>query len=125
MSLIKILHISFALLSITGFSYRSSLKLSNPTTLQRKWLKITPHIIDTLLLASAIYLVIASGLYPVWFNWVMAKITALILYILFGLYTLRFSKTRRQVILGFLLSLITFSYIVCVAITKQPWPLML
>jgi uncharacterized membrane protein SirB2 len=92
--------------------------------LQCKWLKVTPHIVDSLLLVTAIYLVLAGNFYPAWFNWVMAKITALVFYILLGLYTLRFSRTRKQLITGFILSLMTFSYIVSVAITKQPWPLM-
>jgi len=46
-----------AFLSISGFIYRGILKLTTPEKLSKKWLKITPHIIDTILLASAIYLV--------------------------------------------------------------------
>jgi len=125
MAIIKNLHVIFALLSISGFVYRSFLKLNNSQKLQAKWLKISPHIIDTLLLVSAIYLVMASQQYPEMFNWVTAKIFALLLYILFGLFTLRFSNTRSGIIIGFTLSVLTFAYIVGVAATKQVWPLML
>lgn len=125
MSIIKNLHVIFALLSITGFIYRGFLKLNNADKLRAKWLKISPHIIDTLLLVSAIYLVVAGQNYPEMFNWVTAKIVALIVYIGFGLYTLRFSKTRGGVLIGFLLAVMTFVYIVGVAMTKQVWPLML
>jgi len=125
MSIIKNIHVIFALLSISGFVYRSFLKITNPGKLSVKWLKISPHIIDTLLLVSAIYLVIAGQQYPEMFNWVTAKIFALLLYILFGLFTLRFSKTRAGTIIGFMLSVLTFAYIVGVAATKQVWPLML
>lgn len=125
MSTIKILHTIFALVSISGFIYRGLLKLNQSDTLQKKWLKISPHIIDTLLLSSAIYLVFASQQYPDGFNWVTAKICALLLYILFGLFTLRISKTRGGVIVSFILAILTFTYIVSVALTKQVWPLML
>jgi len=125
MSIIKNLHVIFALLSIIGFIYRGFLKLNNSDKLRAKWLKISPHIIDTLLLVSAIYLVVAGQQYPEIFNWVTAKICALILYIIFGLYTLRFSKTRNGVLIGFLLAVMTFAYLVSVAVTKQVWPLML
>lgn len=125
MSIIKSLHALFAILSITGFIYRGLLKFRDSATLQKKWLKISPHVIDTLLLASAIYLVVAGHYYPEWFNWVTAKIVGLLLYIMFGLFTLRFSKSRNGVIISFVLALLTFAYIVGVAVTKQAWPLML
>ena len=125
MSTIKILHTFFALISISGLIYRGLLKLSQSDKLQKKWLKISPHIIDTLLLSSAIYLVFASQQYPDGFNWITAKICGLLLYILFGLFTLRFSKTRVGVFVSFVLAILTFAYIVAVALTKQVWPMML
>lgn len=125
MLIIKSIHVTLALLSITGFVYRGIMKIKNPNEVRAKWLKIAPHFIDTLLLVSAIYLVIISHQYPEIFNWVTAKLFALLLYILFGLYTLRFSKTRGETTIGFVLAVLTFTYIASVAITKQPWPLML
>ena len=122
---IKTLHILCALISITGFIYRGYLKINCPEQLKKKWLKITPHIVDTLLLASAIYLVVAIQQYPTMFNWVSAKIVALLIYIGFGFMTLRFGKNRRLIIVSFVLAILTFSYIVAVALTKQVWPLML
>lgn len=125
MTTVKLLHALFALISISGFIYRGLLKINRPDKLQKKWLKISPHIIDTLLLSSAIYLVFASHQYPDGFNWVTAKIFALLLYIFFGLATLRFSKTRRGILISFALAVLTFAYIVAVALTKQVWPLVL
>jgi len=121
----KTLHIVCALLSITGFSYRGFLKIFSPEKLSAKWLKITPHIIDTLLLASAIYLVINHQLYPDWFNWLSAKLVALFVYIGLGFITLRFAKTNPTIIPSFILALTTFAYILAVAKTKQVWPLMI
>ena len=125
MSIIKNLHVLFALVSITGFVYRSFLKLRAPQKLKQKWLRIAPHIIDTMLLLSAIYLVIATQQYPEVTNWLSAKIVALFFYIIFGMFTLRFSKSPHAVLLSFILALTTFAYIVSVAMTKQVLPLML
>jgi uncharacterized membrane protein SirB2 len=125
MSLIKTLHMIFAALSICSFVYRGIHKIASPDKLNRKWLKVLPHINDTLLLFSAVYLVIASQQYPEMFNWVSAKIVALLFYIIFGLFTLRFSKTVPATVVSFILALATFVYIVAVALTKQAWPLML
>ena len=121
----KIIHILCAVLTISGFVYRAYLKLWNPQRLSERWLRITPHIVDTILLLSAIYLVIAGGFYPIWFNWTAAKLTGLVGYILFGLMTLRFARSRTAVLMSFMLALLSFAYIVAVARTKQAWPIML
>jgi uncharacterized membrane protein SirB2 len=122
MSLLKLIHISCAALSISGFFYRGLLKFYAPQRLQRKWLKIAPHVVDTLLLASAIMLMVQGSLYPTTQPWVLTKIILLVVYIGLGLVTLRFAKTRRMALLSFVLAVLCFGYIVAVALTRQPWP---
>ena len=122
MSLLKLVHISCAALSISGFFYRGLLRFYAPQRLQRKWLKIVPHVVDTLLLASAIALMVQSSLYPTTQPWILTKIILLVVYIGLGLQTLRFAKTRRTALLSFALAILCFGYIVAVAITRQPWP---
>jgi len=121
MLIIKYIHVICAFLSISGFIYRGILKLTTPEKLSKKWLKITPHIIDTILLASAIYLVFITQQYPTLFNWVSMKIVALIIYIILGLFALRFCKTRMSIIVSFLLAITVFTYIIFVARTKLIW----
>jgi len=121
MLIIKYIHIISALLSISGFIYRGILKLTTPEKLTQKWLKIAPHIIDTVLLASAIYLVVITELYPTLFNWVSIKIVALVIYIILGLFTLRFCQTRTSIIVSFILAITVFTYIIFVAKTKLIW----
>ncbi|MBI1424546.1 MAG: regulator SirB [Gammaproteobacteria bacterium] len=119
---LKFVHVSCAALSITGFLARSTLKFFRPHLLQRRWLKISPHVIDTILLASAIGLVIQIRQYPFVADWVTAKVIALLFYIGFGMWALRFSKNRAQLTIGFVGACLTFSYIIAVAITRQAWP---
>ncbi len=121
MLIIKYIHILSALLSIIGFIYRAILKLTAPEKLTQKWLKITPHINDTILLASAIYLVFITQQYPTLFNWVSMKIIALVIYIILGLFTLRFCHTRASILVSLLLAIAVFTYIIIVARTKLIW----
>jgi len=120
--LIKLVHVSCALLSITGFLGRSFLKFTQAKSLQQRWLKVTPHVIDTLLLASGVVLVILTRQYPFVATWITAKLLTLVLYIVFGLYTFRFAKTRIQLGGGFIGACLSFSYIIAVAFTRQAWP---
>lgn len=123
MSIIKLIHISCAAISICGFFYRGVLKLYAPQKLKSKWLKIAPHVIDTVLLGSAIILMVQHSLYPTTQPWLLTKIIFLLLYIGFGLFALRFARTRVQVFGGFVLAILCFAYIVASAITKQALPL--
>jgi uncharacterized membrane protein SirB2 len=122
MIIVKLIHVSCAVLTITGFLARSFLKLTAPQRLQQRWLKITPHVIDTVLLASAIVLVIEIRQYPFVSAWVTAKLLGLLVYIGFGLLTLRFARDRQQFAIGFIGACLSFSYIIVVALTQQAWP---
>jgi uncharacterized membrane protein SirB2 len=122
MMIFKILHVTCAALSISGFLARGWLKFKAPQHLQKRWIRIGPHIIDSLLLASAIVLVFQTRQYPFVSAWVTAKLLMLLVYIGFGLLTLRFARTRGQTLGGLVGACLSFSYIIAVALTRQPWP---
>ena len=88
--------------------------------LDLKWVKILPHVIDTLLLGSAISLTIAIQQYPLVSSWLTVKVVALIMYILFGIAALRRGKTKLQRIIFFALAILTFGFMVTVALSHQP-----
>jgi uncharacterized membrane protein SirB2 len=90
--------------------------------LQQRWLKIGPHLVDTLLLGSAIYLAIASRQYPGQDDWLTAKLVALLLYIVAGMWVMRFAKTQSQRLVAYLIAITSFSYIVAVALSRNPVP---
>ena len=87
--------------------------------LQRRWVKIVPHINDTFLLASAIALVVMTQRNPVEEPWLAAKISGLLVYIVLGMTAFRFSKTRSGKLTAWVLAQIAFIYIVLVALTKS------
>lgn len=122
-SLIKTLHISCAIVSITGFAIRATLKLRESVLLTQRWLKITPHVIDSLLLASAIFLAVSSRQYPLQSGWLTAKVIALLLYIAVGFMAMRTTKNKLQQLFLVIVALLVAGYIFAVAINRNPIPI--
>lgn len=117
---LKHTHMLLALITFLFFLTRATWAFMDSPLLQKKLIKIAPHIIDTLLLLSAIVLVIVTGMYPFVYAWVTAKVIALVAYIVFGLFTIKLAKNNLQRGAFFGLSIITFLYMAKVAITKNP-----
>lgn len=115
---LKIIHMSFAMISILGFLVRGILKINESPIVEKKLVKVLPHVIDTVLLVSAITLVVMSGQYPWVAPWVGAKVLGLIVYIGLGVVVMRTAKTRQARIIAFALALVTAAYILMVASTK-------
>lgn len=89
--------------------------------LQHRAAKVLPHIIDTLLLASAITLLIILHLSPLEQPWLVAKIVALFLYIGLGMVALRFGRSQKVRVGAGVMALLTVGYILSVAYSKSPW----
>ncbi|HKB59331.1 MAG TPA: SirB2 family protein [Gallionellaceae bacterium] len=121
-ALLKHLHITCVALSYTLFFLRGVWMLRASPLMQQRWVKIAPHTVDTLLLASAIALAWHLGISPLSHPWLMAKIIALLLYIGLGFIAMRFGRTRRTRLAAWLLGQGVFSYIVAVAITMEVVP---
>lgn len=118
--LIKHLHTSSAGLSLGLFFLRGLWMLWSPGWLQRRWVKVLPHVIDTVLLVSAILLTIILSQYPLAQGWLTAKVLALLVYITLGTIALKRGRTRRIRLAAFIGALLTFGYIVGVALTRNP-----
>ena len=75
-----------------------------------------------MLLASAIALAVMIGQYPLTHGWLTAKIVGLVAYIVLGAIALKHGRTRGIRIAAFCGALLTFAYIVAVAMTKSVLP---
>lgn len=93
--------------------------LQDSEMLNRRWVRIVPHLIDTLLLASALIMVFWSAQYPFVQAWLTAKIVALVVYIGLGTIALKRGKTKAIRSVAFAGALMTFAYIVMVALTRH------
>ena len=117
-------HVTAAALSISFFVVRGVWMVLESPLLQRRAVRILPHVIDTILLAAAIGLTVVIGQYPFVNGWLTAKLLALIAYIALGMFALRRGKTKRQRVLALVAAVVVFGYIVSVAIAHSPWGVM-
>jgi len=112
---LKALHVSMAALSIAGFLVRGFWAWRAPGLLRRRMVKVVPHVVDTLLLASAIGLLFTYGWNPLDHEWLLAKIGLLPVYIALGLAALKpwFNGPVRAG--AFVGAVIVFAWIVLIA----------
>ena len=116
---LKYIHIATVIISIAGFLVRGIWMMQSSPMLQQRWVKIVPHINDTILLISAIALVVITAQYPGPLAWINAKIIALVLYIVLGIIALKPSRPKSVRITAWCLAILTFAYIVMVALSKN------
>jgi len=118
--ILKNFHMLLAALTITGFLLRGYWMMSSSSFRQNRATKVLPHIIDTLFLASGIWLVVLLGLAPLQHGWLLAKLTGLLAYIGLGMIAMRFGRTREIRTIAFIGAVAAFAYIVGVALAKSP-----
>lgn len=116
---VKYVHVISVALSLAGFFLRGLLMIGDSPLLGVRWVRILPHINDTLLLIAALTLAAMSGQYPFVVDWVTAKVLGVIAYIILGALALREASTRRMRIACWLASMAVFGWIVSVALTRQ------
>jgi uncharacterized membrane protein SirB2 len=119
---LKYLHLGAVAVSFGLFFLRGLWMMAAPGKLAARWVRVVPHVIDTVLLVSAIALAANTAQYPFVQPWLTAKVLALLLYILLGTVAIRRGRTRRVRIVAWILALLVFGYIVAVARTRDPSP---
>lgn len=120
--LLKTIHVSSATISITLFILRGIWSFNGSAIMRQRWIKIVPHFVDTVLLASALGLAYTIEQYPFVDAWLTAKFFGLVLHILLGSIAIKHGKTRTIRISAWLAALAVFAYIVMVAMTHDPLP---
>lgn len=117
---VKHLHVTCVGLSVSLFMVRGSLELMSRPWRQWRLLRVAPHMVDTVLLSSALWMVWRTGQYPFVDAWLTAKVLALVVYIVLGMRTLGKNTPNRQRPLCFAAALLSVAYIVGVALTRSP-----
>lgn len=119
---IKLLHMSCAWLSISGFLLRTVWSLRESPLLRHPLARKIPIAVDTLLLLSALTLATLSGQWPFQQSWLSAKLVALLVYIMLGMVALHWGKTRSQRALASAAAVAAFAYLLAVATQRTPLP---
>jgi uncharacterized membrane protein SirB2 len=107
-----------ALKHFTLFLLRSLWLITNSLQLQKKLFRILPHPINLLMILSGFAVVYSLGV-SLSTPWILAKLIALVVYVVLGILTFKQTSKTRQ-FMFFSAALLTFVYICGVAVTKSP-----
>ncbi|MBT0587320.1 SirB2 family protein [Alteromonas oceanisediminis] len=118
--MMKHLHLTAIVISISLFILRFIWLQMGSAQRHKKWVKVVPHIIDTVLLGSAIALCIILSQYPFVHGWVTFKLFGVIAYIVTGLWALKWAASRPAQWLAFACALVVLALTAKVALMKQP-----
>jgi uncharacterized membrane protein SirB2 len=113
---IKHLHMTAVGLSILLFVVRAYWSVSGSALLQRRWVRILPHVVDTVLLTCGVILAAIIGPNQ---PWILTKLVLLIAYVGVGTIAIKRGRTTRGKLTAAVIAVAIFAYIVGVAITKN------
>lgn len=114
------LHVACVVLSGLGFALRGWWMLNDSPWLKTRLARVVPHVIDSVLLGSALLMAWQSSQYPFAQGWLTAKFFGLLAYILCGTMALKRAKTRGRRVVFLVLALLAYAFIVGVALTRNP-----
>ena len=117
---LKTIHVGSVIASYALFFVRGVWMIRSSPKLGERWVRIVPHAVDTVLLASAVMMAVLIRQYPFEANWLTAKVIGLAIYIALGMTALRFGKARSTRMIAWVAAQIVFLYIVSVAVTRDP-----
>jgi len=120
--LLKGMHIACAVTSYALFFLRGIWSFRDSPIIRMRWIRIVPHVVDTLLLVFAIALTLAINQYPFLHAWLTAKVFGVLVYIGLGFVALRYGKTMQIRIFAWILAQAVFIYIVLVAVKHNAVP---
>ena len=116
---LKYLHVTCVVLSGLGFSLRGWWMLVDSPRLKTRLARVVPHVIDSVLLGSALVMAWQSSQYPFAQSWLTAKFFGLLAYILCGTMALKRARTKGGRVVFLILALLAYTYIVGVALTRN------
>ena len=115
---IKFVHQAAVAISGTGFFVRGLASLRGAAWLRSGAARTLPHVVDSVLLASA--LMLAWQWRGTGAAWIAAKVCGLFVYVGLGIIALRPLRPARVRLAAWLGALFVFAWIASVAMTKKP-----
>jgi uncharacterized membrane protein SirB2 len=117
---IRTVHITCVALSGSLFLVRGLLRIAAVPAANHRLLRLTSYAIDSTLSGAAILLTVILHQYPFPDAWLTTKLLLLVVYIVLGTCALKRARTPTGQSVALCFALLTFAYIVGVAITHQP-----
>lgn len=117
---LKHLHVAAVALSILGFVVRAGLMLRRSRLADAKWVRRTPHYIDSVLLGAALGMLWVGARNPFAEPWLSAKLTCLVAYIVCGALALKRAPTQGWRIFFLVIALVLLANMVAIALSRDP-----
>lgn len=117
---VKAVHMGAVVVSFSGFFARGIGVLRGAAWVRGRLARTVPHVVDTVLLGSAITLAWMLRVNPLDAPWLLAKIIGLLVYIALGTIAIRPGRPPAVRGTAWGAALVVFAYIVTVALTKNP-----
>lgn len=117
---IKHLHMTTAALSLLFFVVRAGWSVRGAPILQRRWVRVLPHVNDTLLLTLGVVLMAMLGFWPHQHPWLAAKLVALLAYIGLGTVAIKRGRSPAVRAVAAAAAVATFTYMVGAALHHHP-----
>ncbi|AWB67697.1 hypothetical protein C2869_15175 [Saccharobesus litoralis] len=120
---VKHAHMLLAIISIGLLVFRTILLVRDSDLINAKWVKITPHVVDTFLLVSAVILMTIIHQYPIQAPWLTEKLLLVFAYIALGVYTIKIAKSNTHRLAGLAAGLFCIASVIHLAMAKQSFVL--
>ncbi len=117
---VRWLHVTGVALSGGLFCVRGMLRIADIPAANHWLLRYLSYVIDTTLLVGAILLTLILHQYPFTDAWLTTKLLLLVLYVILGTFALKRARTRLGRSVALVSAMLTFAYIIGVAITHHP-----
>lgn len=117
---VKFVHVAAVAMGFGLFFLRGLWMMIDSPRLELRWVRVVPHLNDTVLLVAGIWLAFELRQAPGANPWLTAKLAALPVYVGLGMLALRPGHTKRLRLGAWLAALAVFGYIVAVAFTRSP-----
>ncbi|MCB1865708.1 MAG: SirB2 family protein [Chromatiales bacterium] len=119
---LKLVHAVIAAASVLLFVIRGLYLIASMGRARGFAMRALPPIVDTLLLASGIWLAVKIGFDPARDTWLDAKLAGVVAYIVLGILAFR-GRTRGARVTAFVLALVAVAYVYLTAMHRTPLPL--
>jgi uncharacterized membrane protein SirB2 len=117
---LKQLHVACVALSLSLFFLRGLLVLRRSPSADFRWLAWSSHVIDSVLLGSALALIWMGGHQPLSDPWLRNKLIGVVVYIVLGALALKRAPTHALKTACFILALFVAGNLVHIALYKSP-----
>ncbi len=116
---VKIVHMCCAAISYALFVTRGIWRFTGSPMSGRRWVRVVPHAVDSVLLLSAVFLASHWFVVPAMHGFLAAKLSLLVAYIALGMAAFRWARPTRIRVAAWIGAQAVFLYIVGVAVTKS------